>query len=97
MHTHSSSPAAWQAASDLTPLYLLLAASWFAAALLFELGAFCSGALGLVCLVHAGLEATRQKAIDMLSCNGFAARWTTPRVRLPLLAVPAEWEGRAAA
>jgi len=91
--------------SDLTPLYLLMAAGWFAAALLpaafgrwLEIDTSGAGiALGCLCLAHAVFESSRSENFNLAGLNPFSERCVTPRGCFEFFSRRAEWEGRAAA
>src|SRR5437870_5810582 len=109
MWTFSSPPAkrlpvARQLSSDLTPLYLLLAAGWFAAALLpaafgrwMALDTGSAGiALGCLCLAHALWESSRPANSALSGFDPFAKRCAMPKSRFAAFSRQAAWEGWAA-
>jgi hypothetical protein len=86
-------------------LYLLMAAGWFAAALLpaavgrwMEIDISGAGiALGCLCLAHAVFESSRSVNFNLAGLNPFAERGVKPKACFEFFSRRAEWEGRAAA
>lgn len=91
--------------SHLTPLYLLMAAGWFAAAwvptvfgrwMAIDTGG-AGIALGCLCLAHAVFESSRSANFNLAGFNPFAERGVTPKSCIEFFSRQAEWESRAAA